>query len=120
MKIGLWKSRAPRPNGYRPIEGLSYMAHEYSIGVLFKISPWPSPPILSNMPPTPTAPKPDPSESEQSDEVDSNRFLFSVIMNGLYKEPETLVAITGQPEQELRNWTSVEKPITKQISVLLL
>ncbi|RSL48162.1 hypothetical protein CEP54_013059 [Fusarium duplospermum] len=71
------------------------------------------------MPPTPST-KPNPSESEQSDGTGSNRFLFSVIMDGLYKEPGTLAAITGRPEEELRNWASVERAITIRIPVLPL
>ncbi|RMI96599.1 hypothetical protein CDV36_016308 [Fusarium kuroshium] len=63
MKIGLWKSRAPRPNSYRPIEGLSYMAHKYSIGFSSKSRHGHLPSILSTMPPTLTSPKPDSPES---------------------------------------------------------
>ncbi|KAL6352327.1 hypothetical protein LRP88_14374 [Fusarium phalaenopsidis] len=41
-------------------------------------------------------------------------------MNGLYKGPETLTTITGQPEEELRNQTTVERTTTKQIAMLPL
>ncbi|KAF4460980.1 Ankyrin repeat PH and SEC7 domain containing secG [Fusarium albosuccineum] len=41
-------------------------------------------------------------------------------MDGLYKTPESLAAITGQPGEELRNWTIVERTIATKITVLPL
>ncbi|KAF4990538.1 hypothetical protein FDECE_14347 [Fusarium decemcellulare] len=71
------------------------------------------------MPFTPTS-RTNAPESESLYDMDSDCFLFSVILNDLYKKPGSLPAITGQPEEKLRRWTSIERTISKRLTVLPL